>query len=116
MRVECLNAKFAYSTQLPISRLVASVGSSEKYFSFLFFWGQTFFTFLELHNPTMFYGGRPYGVGLLVAGYDVRNIYLFTVFVLGILCTRIRGLISIKRVLQRTIMTARQWLLGLDLK
>ncbi|XP_065843573.1 proteasome subunit alpha type-1-like [Oscarella lobularis] len=58
MRVECLNAKFAYSTQLPISRLVASVGS-------------------KLHNPTMFYGGRPYGVGLLVAGYDDTGPYIY---------------------------------------
>ena len=32
-----------------------------------------FLTFLESQIPTQRYGRRPFGVGLLVAGYDVSN-------------------------------------------
>ena len=52
MRTECLNNKYVYDTPLPINRLVAMVGSKSQI-------------------PTQRYGRRPFGVGLLVAGYDV---------------------------------------------
>ncbi|XP_070538691.1 proteasome subunit alpha type-1-like [Ptychodera flava] len=51
MRTECLNSRYAYDTPLPISRLVASVGNKSQI-------------------NTQRYGRRPFGVGLLVAGYD----------------------------------------------
>lgn len=134
MRNECLNSKYAYSTRLPISRLVASMGDS-----ILMFYSTQFYYFLldskrarywliylrlqsvqhnqqnvkctinevcpswyftsfndavlellnqqhlkdmpwfsstdktEMQIPTQRYGRRPYGVGLLVAGYDVSS-------------------------------------------
>uniref|UniRef100_H3BCB3 Proteasome subunit alpha type n=1 Tax=Latimeria chalumnae TaxID=7897 RepID=H3BCB3_LATCH len=58
MRQECLESKFVFSTPLPISRLVGMVGS-------------------KLQVPTQRYGRRPYGVGLLVAGYDEQGPHLF---------------------------------------
>ena len=30
----------------------------------------------EMQKPTKVYGRRPFGVGILVAGYDVRNILI----------------------------------------
>ena len=51
MRTECLNSRYAYDTSLPISRLVGMIGSKSQV-------------------PTQRYGRRPFGVGLLVAGYD----------------------------------------------
>ncbi|XP_078741680.1 proteasome subunit alpha type-1, partial [Lampetra fluviatilis] len=53
MRQECLNSRFVYDTALPISRLVTLIGNKTQV-------------------PTQRYGRRPYGVGLLIAGYDVR--------------------------------------------
>jgi len=52
MRTECLNNRYVFDTPLPINRLVAMVGSKSQI-------------------PTQRYGRRPFGVGLLVAGYDV---------------------------------------------
>jgi 20S proteasome subunit alpha 6 len=38
MRNECLNSKYAYSTPMPVSRLVTQIGSSNKsLFSFYFY-------------------------------------------------------------------------------
>lgn len=51
MRVECLDSRFVFNRPLPISRLVQLVGSKTQI-------------------PTQRYGRRPYGVGLLIAGYD----------------------------------------------
>ncbi|MEQ2241511.1 Proteasome subunit alpha 1 [Ilyodon furcidens] len=56
MRQECLDSRFVFDRPLPISRLVSLVGSKTQI-------------------PTQRYGRRPYGVGLLIAGYDVS---LFT--------------------------------------
>lgn len=149
MRNECLNSKYAYSTRLPISRLVASMGDSIlMFYSMLFYyflldskrarywliylrlqsvqhnqrnvkctinevcpsWYFTSFndTVLELLNqqhlkdmpwfsstdktemqiPTQRYGRRPYGVGLLVAGYDVSSNLLWQ----GMLYSASRGI------------------------
>jgi 20S proteasome alpha/beta subunit len=52
MRTECLHHKYSYSEQLLVSKLVDSVGNKMQY-------------------QTQIYSRRPYGVGLIVAGYDV---------------------------------------------
>ena len=51
MRNECLNHRFAYDASLPISKLVTTMGN-------------------RMQACTQGYDKRPYGVGLLVAGYD----------------------------------------------
>lgn len=53
MRTECLNYKYSHDDALPISRLIASLGN-------------------KMQMCTQRYDRRPYGVGLLVAGYDVK--------------------------------------------
>jgi len=58
MRTECLNHKFVYETPLPITRLVNSVGDKSQV-------------------CTQHYGRRPYGVGLLVVGYDQLGSHLW---------------------------------------
>jgi len=51
MRMECLNERYAYDRCMPVTRLVNKVGSKSQI-------------------PTQRYGRRPFGVGLLVAGFD----------------------------------------------
>ena len=57
LRTECLNSRYAYDQALPIGRLVGMIGSKSQI-------------------TTQRYGRRPFGVGLLVAGYDVSIIIL----------------------------------------
>lgn len=54
MRTECLNYKYSHDDLLPVSRLLASLGN-------------------KLQTCTQRYDRRPYGVGLLIAGYDVSS-------------------------------------------
>lgn len=58
MRSECLNSRYAYDQALPVSRLVANVGNKSQI-------------------PTQRYGRRPFGVGLLVAGYDTQGPHIY---------------------------------------
>nr|UCK81594.1 proteasome subunit alpha type-1 [Arenicola marina] len=58
MRTECLNSRFAYDSPLPVSRLVAMIGSKSQI-------------------PTQRYGRRPFGVGLLIAGYDDMGPHIY---------------------------------------
>lgn len=58
MRTECLNSRYSYNMALPVSRLVAAVGSKTQW-------------------CTQAYGRRPYGVGMLVAGYDDKGAHLY---------------------------------------
>lgn len=58
MRNECLNNKYAYNSPMPVSRLVGQIGSKSQI-------------------PTQRYGRRPFGVGLLVAGYDDLGPHLY---------------------------------------
>jgi len=51
MRQECLNSRYVYDAPLAVSRLVSRTGD-------------------KMQIPTMVYGRRPFGVGLLIAGYD----------------------------------------------
>lgn len=53
MRQECMNYKYMYDTNFPVGRLIELLG-------------------LKMQVCTQRYDRRPYGVGLLVAGYDVR--------------------------------------------
>ncbi|MCJ8750351.1 hypothetical protein PDJAM_G00263130, partial [Pangasius djambal] len=55
MRQECLDSRFVFDRPLPVSRLVSLIGSKTQI-------------------PTQRYGRRPYGVGLLIAGYDVSSL------------------------------------------
>ncbi|KAA8590328.1 hypothetical protein FQN60_014262 [Etheostoma spectabile] len=58
MRQECLDSRFVFDRPLPASRLVSLIGSSILY----------------CKNR---YGRRPYGVGLLIAGYDDMGPHIF---------------------------------------
>lgn len=58
MRSECLNSRYAYDTALPVSRLVTSIGSKSQI-------------------NTQRYGRRPFGIGLLVAGFDEMGPHIY---------------------------------------
>jgi 20S proteasome subunit alpha 6 len=58
MRNECLNNKYAFNAPMPISRLVSLIGNKSQI-------------------PTQRYGRRPFGVGLLVGGYDDLGTHLY---------------------------------------
>ncbi|XP_072045370.1 proteasome subunit alpha type-1-like [Amphiura filiformis] len=58
MRTECLNSRYAYDTALPVTRLVASIGSKSQI-------------------NTQRYGRRPFGIGLLVAGFDEMGPHIY---------------------------------------
>lgn len=53
LRQECLNYKYSYDTYYPVNRLIMNLGN-------------------KMQVCTQRYDRRPYGVGLLVAGCDVR--------------------------------------------
>lgn len=58
MRTECLNYKFSHNAPLPINRLIAQLGN-------------------KMQICTQRYDRRPYGVGLLVAGYDDQGPHIY---------------------------------------
>jgi len=58
MRDECLNSRYVFETPLPVSRLVSA--TAEK-----------------MQKPTKVYGRRPFGVGLLVAGFDDNGPHIY---------------------------------------
>ncbi|XP_046863510.1 proteasome subunit alpha type-1-like [Xenia sp. Carnegie-2017] len=58
LRTECLNSKYIYDTPLPIARLVGAISD-------------------KMQVQTQVYGRRPYGVGLLVAGFDDAGPHLY---------------------------------------
>lgn len=58
MRTECLNYKYSHDTYLPLSRLINQLGN-------------------KMQICTQRYDRRPYGVGLLVAGYDDQGSHIF---------------------------------------
>jgi 20S proteasome subunit alpha 6 len=53
MRTQAMSSRMLYNRPLPISRIVGAIADKAQI-------------------NTQHYGRRPYGVGLLVAGYDVR--------------------------------------------
>jgi len=58
MRQECLNNKFVYGSPMQTQRLVVQIADKS-----------------QVH--TQRYGRRPYGVGLLVIGYDQTGAHLY---------------------------------------
>ncbi|XP_063237136.1 proteasome subunit alpha type-1-like [Bacillus rossius redtenbacheri] len=58
MRTECLNHKYSHDALLPVSRLIANLGN-------------------KMQVCTQRYDRRPYGVGLLVAGYDDQGPHVY---------------------------------------
>ncbi|XP_060519583.1 proteasome subunit alpha type-1 [Cylas formicarius] len=58
MRTECLNYKYSHDTYLPLNRLISMLGN-------------------KMQVCTQRYDRRPYGVGLLVAGYDDRGAHIY---------------------------------------
>jgi 20S proteasome alpha/beta subunit len=60
VQTECMNHKYVYDVELPVSRLVTMVGN-------------------RLQRSTIGYGRRPFGVGILVAGYDERGAHIFEI-------------------------------------
>lgn len=58
MRTECLNYKYSHNDQLPVSRLITTLGN-------------------KMQVCTQRYDRRPYGVGLLVAGYDDQGPHIY---------------------------------------
>jgi 20S proteasome subunit alpha 6 len=58
MRNECLSSRYGHDTPLPVSRMIADLGN-------------------KMQICTQRYGKRPYGVGLLVAGYDDKGPHIF---------------------------------------
>jgi len=58
MRTECMNSRYSHDTALPVSRLVEDFGN-------------------KMQICTQRYGKRPYGVGLLVAGYDDKGPHIY---------------------------------------
>lgn len=60
MRQECLSYKYSNDTTYPVARLIQAVGN-------------------RMQSCTQRYDRRPYGVGLLVAGYDAQGPQLFEV-------------------------------------
>lgn len=57
MRNECLNHKYVHDELLPITRLITNIGN-------------------KMQICTQRYDRRPYGVGLLVSGYDVSLVVI----------------------------------------
>jgi len=60
LRSECLNYKHSYDSTYPVSRLITNLGN-------------------KMQTTTQRYDRRPYGVGLLVAGYDEKGPHVYQV-------------------------------------
>ncbi|XP_008546608.1 proteasome subunit alpha type-1 [Microplitis demolitor] len=58
MRTECLNYKYSHDDPLPVGRLIATLGN-------------------KMQTCTQRYDRRPYGVGLLVAGFDDQGPHIY---------------------------------------
>ncbi|XP_018335367.1 proteasome subunit alpha type-1 [Agrilus planipennis] len=58
MRTECLNHKYSHDSYLPVSRLISQLGN-------------------KMQVCTQRYDRRPFGVGLLVAGYDDQGPHIY---------------------------------------
>jgi len=58
MRQECLNEEFVYDRDLALGKLLATVSD-------------------KMQVKTQQYGSRPYGVGLLIAGYDENGPHIY---------------------------------------
>jgi len=60
LQMECLNHRYAYSRPIPLNRLVGTLGN-------------------KMQVTTQEEGGRPYGVGLLMIGFDHKGPHLIQI-------------------------------------
>ncbi|XP_022233010.1 proteasome subunit alpha type-1 [Drosophila obscura] len=60
LRSECLSYKHSYGSAYPVSRLITNLGN-------------------KMQTTTQRYDRRPYGVGLLVGGYDEKGPHIYQV-------------------------------------
>lgn len=60
MRQECLNEEFVYDRDLSLGKMLATVSD-------------------KMQHKTQIYTSRPYGVGLLIAGYDNQGPHIYEV-------------------------------------
>lgn len=60
LRTECMSYRHSYNTEFPVRRFVESLGN-------------------KMQATTQRYNRRPYGVGMLVAGYDVNGPHIYQV-------------------------------------
>ena len=58
MRTECLNHRYSHDASLPVNRLLSQLGN-------------------KMQMSTQRYDRRPYGIGLLVIGYDSKGTHLY---------------------------------------
>lgn len=58
MRTECLNYRYSHDTYLPLNRLISQLGN-------------------KMQVCTQRYDRRPFGVGLLVAGFDDKGAHIY---------------------------------------
>lgn len=58
MRRECVDNRWAYEQPIPVCRLLSSIS-------------------LKMQVPTQRYGRRPFGVGMLVIGYDSAGPHVY---------------------------------------
>lgn len=76
MRAECLNYKYSHDTYLPLNRLVSTLGKilllSEHGTK-----GNVGVVGNKMQVCTQRYDRRPYGVGLLVAGFDDKGSHIY---------------------------------------
>lgn len=78
MRSEAMKSKMLYDRPLPTQRIVNAIADSKLISLYRNMQSRFFLTFclirhfIEAQVNTQQYGRRPYGVGLLVIGYDVN--------------------------------------------
>lgn len=86
MQAQALSSRMNMNRPIPVQRLVTDISDSTHsvnnenlviYFILLFL---LLFHFLEAQINTQQYGGRPFGVGLLIAGIDVRASFYFYLY------------------------------------
>lgn len=73
MRTQAMSSRMLYNRPLPVNRIVNAIADSELQGALVLGVGADLLRFTEAQVNTQHYGRRPYGVGFLVAGYDVRQ-------------------------------------------
>lgn len=71
MQTESLNWRWAHGEPIPIERMMHLLSLSKSLFQYLLLSRHYVISVPEMQINTQRYGRRPFGVGLLVAGYDV---------------------------------------------
>lgn len=90
MRQECINHKYSFGRDYPVGRMINLLG-------------------LKMQVCTQRYDRRPYGVGLLVAGYDVSSVISLLKLLLTEMNFRTKVLTFIKHAQAPTSTTAKPW-------